>query len=58
MVTKISWKKVPETYAQRRPGDPPALVADATKAFDTLNWAPGYSDLETIIRTAWNWHCR
>ncbi len=58
MVARVSSKKVPVNYAQRRQGDPPALVADAAKALDTLNWVPGYSDLETIVRTAWNWHCR
>lgn len=34
----------------------PILIADATKAQKELNWHPAYSDLETIIQTAWNWH--
>jgi UDP-arabinose 4-epimerase len=42
----------------RRPGDPPALVADATRARDTLGWQPRWVDIERIIETAWRWRCR
>jgi UDP-glucose 4-epimerase len=37
-------------------GDPSVLVADAKKASSLLNWQTRYSDLETIIGTAWRWH--
>jgi len=40
----------------RRPGDPPTLVADSTLAQQTLNWQPAYTDIESIIKTAWPWH--
>ncbi len=39
----------------RRPGDPPALVADPTKARQELGWKPRFTELEEIIATAWNW---
>lgn len=39
----------------RRPGDPPVLIADATRAREVLGWEPKYSDLDTILRTAWQW---
>ena len=39
----------------RRPGDPPALVADATLAQANLGWSPTCSDIETIISTALAW---
>lgn len=39
----------------RREGDPAVLVADATLAILELDWAPQYSELETIVRHAWNW---
>lgn len=39
----------------RRPGDPAALCADSRKAAATLGWSPKLSNLETIIRTAWDW---
>jgi UDP-glucose 4-epimerase len=40
----------------RRVGDPAVLVASAEKAQKELGFKPKYSDLETIIKTAWNWH--
>ncbi len=40
----------------RRPGDPPVLVADATRARQLLGWTPSLAALERIIDTAWAWH--
>lgn len=40
----------------RRPGDPARLIAKADKIKKELNWQPRYSDLETIIQSAWAWH--
>jgi UDP-arabinose 4-epimerase len=45
-------------HAPRRPGDPPELVADASAADSALGWTPVLSDIETILRTAWEWHGR
>jgi UDP-glucose 4-epimerase len=56
MVEKVSGKKVPVKMLERREGDPPALVADSTKAKVILGWIPKYSGLEDIISTAWKWH--
>lgn len=39
----------------RRAGDPAVLVADATRAKETLGWKPQFDDLETIVRHAWEW---
>ena len=39
----------------RRPGDPPALVADPTKAKQELGWEPRFTELGEIIATAWEW---
>ena len=41
---------------KRREGDPPELIADPQKIMKELNWSPALSDIDTIIRTAWNWH--
>jgi UDP-glucose-4-epimerase GalE len=41
----------------RRPGDPPALIADASRASQELGWRPKYSDLRTLIETAVRWEC-
>jgi len=40
----------------RRPGDPPILVAAASKAHQQLGWRPRYPDLSTILAHAWAWH--
>ncbi len=48
--------RVPLEIAPRRPGDPPELVADTTRAQDVLGFSPRHSDLETIIETALAWH--
>jgi UDP-glucose 4-epimerase len=42
-------------YGPRRPGDSPILVSDNSLARDTIGWTPKH-DLESIIRTASNWH--
>lgn len=39
----------------RRPGDPPALVADSSKIKKELGWKPRFDDLDYIIKTAWEW---
>ena len=48
-------RKIPVRYAERRAGDPPRLIADATRAHKELGWIPKRTDIETIIRDAWNW---
>jgi UDP-glucose 4-epimerase len=40
----------------RRPGDREMVIADARKAKTVLGFEPKYSDLKTIIDTAWAWH--
>ena len=40
----------------RRPGDPPALYADAAHARRELDWQPRYAEIEQIVSTAWRWH--
>jgi UDP-glucose 4-epimerase len=49
-------REVPHVVKPRRAGDPTYLVADASAARATLNFHTAYSDLPTIIRTAWAWH--
>ena len=54
-VEHISGLPVPADYGPRRVGDAPVLVADPTRARAALGWAPKFSELDTIVRTAWNW---
>jgi UDP-glucose-4-epimerase GalE len=55
---RITGRPITSVVAPRRPGDPPRLVAAADKARHILAWTPRYSDLETILATAWRWECQ
>jgi UDP-glucose-4-epimerase GalE len=55
-VERVTGRQVPWTLAPRRPGDPAVLYASPQKARSELHWTPQYAELETIVRTAWNWH--
>lgn len=54
-VTGIDFKVI-ET--ERRPGDPPVLIADNTKIKEILKWKPRYNSLEVIIRDSWQWELK
>jgi len=54
-VRETTGRAVPYTVSPRRPGDPPVLVADCTRAYQALGWRPRHSGLETIIDSAWRW---
>jgi UDP-glucose 4-epimerase len=54
-VERVSGRPVPSTMAARREGDAPAMVADASKAAIELGWKPAFSDLDTLVETAWRW---
>ncbi len=56
--SKVTGRPIAFETAPRRAGDPPILVADATKAAEELGWRPQSSDLETILADAWDWHRR
>jgi UDP-glucose 4-epimerase len=56
MIEKVTGKKIPYKILPRRAGDPAKIFADNTKARELLGWTPKYSDLETIISSAWKWH--
>jgi len=45
-------------YGPKRLGDPAELVADATEASEKLGWAPEYSDINTIIDSAYKWYSK
>ncbi len=54
-VKKVTDREFKVIEAERRPGDPPFLVADNSKIKEKLQWKPKYDDLEFIIKTAWDW---
>jgi UDP-arabinose 4-epimerase len=55
-IEAVGGRPVPVRESPRRAGDPPVLVADPKQAMQRLKWQPVYSDLSTIIETAWRWH--
>ncbi|MGN9865990.1 UDP-glucose 4-epimerase GalE [Bacillus swezeyi] len=53
---KITERSIAQKTDERRAGDPPVLVADSRTLQEQLGWKPKYSDLQTIIHSAWEWH--
>jgi len=52
-VERVTGRPVAVEWANRRPGDPPILVADPLLARKLLAFAPRHSHLDAIIETAW-----
>ena len=52
---KVTGKDIEAVEGDRRPGDPPILVAEPSKAIKELDWQTEFSDLENIVETAWRW---
>ena len=53
---KVTGHAIPVIERPRRAGDPAVLVASSEKARSLLGWSPQYSDVESIIASAWQWH--
>ena len=55
---EVTGRDISVVEGERRPGDPPYLVAEAGRAQSTLQWQPRFAALGDIIGTAWQWHQR
>ncbi|HKF50601.1 MAG TPA: UDP-glucose 4-epimerase GalE [Terracidiphilus sp.] len=53
---RVTGRPIPAEVHPRRPGDPAVLVASSEKAVRELGWKPKYTQLDDIVRTAWEWH--
>jgi UDP-glucose 4-epimerase len=53
---RITGHRIPAVVGPRRAGDPPRLVADASRARAELDWQPRCMELAPIVETAWRWH--
>lgn len=53
---RVTGHPIPAEVHPRRPGDPAVLVASSEKAIRELSWKPRYTQLDVILRTAWEWH--
>ncbi len=56
MIEDVSGLKLDIDYADAGIGDPPIIYANCDKAKRELNFIPKYSDLKTIVETAYRWH--
>ena len=53
---KVSGKEISRVEGQRRPGDPPELVADPSGAERMIGWKAKHNNIEEIVASAWKWH--
>ena len=53
---RVTGHPIPVEVHPRRPGDPAVLVASSGRAIEELGWKPRYTQLDDIVRTAWEWH--
>lgn len=54
-VKRISGRAFVVNNHPRRHGDPEMLIADPSRAQELLGWSARSSDLDTIVRDAWNY---
>jgi UDP-glucose 4-epimerase len=54
-VRRVTGRNFTVRETGRRAGDPAVLVAAVDRARDVLGWTATESDLENIVKTAWNW---
>ena len=54
-IKRVTGREVPHHIGSRRVGDPPSLVADSSNFCSEMDWTPEFSDLDTIVDTAWRW---
>jgi UDP-glucose 4-epimerase len=50
---RITGEKIPSHISARRPGDPAQLVASSENARTQLQWAPKFSDVDTLVKSSW-----
>ncbi len=54
---RVTGHPIPLTEAPRRAGDPAQLIASSQKAMSILGWRPAFAHIESIVESAWKWHC-
>jgi UDP-glucose 4-epimerase len=52
---RVTGLRISTQVCPRRPGDPPILVSDPSRARETLGWNPRFRDVDQQIGTAWRW---
>jgi UDP-arabinose 4-epimerase len=56
VIEKVLGQKVPHHFELNHEEESKALIANCEKAKALLRWEPRYSDMASIIQTAWKWH--
>lgn len=57
-VRLVTGREVPVREVGRREGDVAVLIADPSRIKRDLRWRPRHEDLESIIRSAWEWELK
>jgi UDP-glucose-4-epimerase GalE len=52
----VTGLRIPAVDRPRREGDVPVLLASSAKAERLLGWTRRWSELDSILATAWAWH--
>lgn len=52
---RVTGRPIETVESARRAGDPAALFADPSQIQRELGWRARYTDLDGIVRTAWDW---
>ena len=52
----VTGHPIPAIESPRRAGDPAVLIASSEKIRRELGWQPKFSDLKSIVESAWSWH--
>jgi UDP-glucose 4-epimerase len=58
VVREVSGVGFETVEAERRPGDPASLVAQADRIGRLTGWQPRHADLRTIVADAWRWESK
>jgi UDP-glucose 4-epimerase len=53
---KVAGCLIAHEVVGRRPGDPAVLIASPSRICEDLKWEPRYSDIGSVVATAWKWH--
>ncbi len=54
-VRRVTGHPLPARIGERRPGDPPVLIADPSRIRGELGWQPRIAELDEMVATAWRW---
>ncbi|MGH8597722.1 MAG: UDP-glucose 4-epimerase GalE, partial [Gammaproteobacteria bacterium] len=54
-IERLNGQRLSVIYTDRRAGDPPELVADASQLKQLFGWQPRYDDLDAIVESSLTW---